>query len=109
MSLTYLASPYTHPDPVVRMHRYWAAVEACARLMKDGEMVFAPIPFCHEVALIIGNPCDGEFWTKQLVPYLEIMTKLKVLRLDGWEQSKGVAHEIGVAQSKNIPVEYIDP
>ena len=109
MSLTYLASPYSHPDPHVREYRYRQACRAAAKLMLAGEVVFAPIPHSLPIEQEMAYIQDGEFWKAQDAPYLDFCTKLAVLKLPGWDKSKGVAHEIAVALERGIPVEYLDP
>lgn len=105
----YLASPYTHPDEKVRAGRYLAACAAAARLMREGRVVFSPIAHSHSVELYFDAPENGAFWERQDRPFLELCSGMVVLRLQGWEQSKGVAHEIARAHERGIPVEYIDP
>ena len=107
--LTYLASPYSHADPAVRQQRFEAACAAAARLMQAGETVFSPIAHSHPVEQYFNAIEDGEFWMRQDIPILRHCARVKVLRLPGWEQSKGVARELAVARELYIPVEMIDP
>lgn len=107
--LTYLASNYSHPDPAIRTERYWAAVKKAAELMLAGECVFSPIAHTHEIGLMIGKEVDHDFWMRQDKAMLQHCSKLKVLCLEGWENSRGVAEEIACAHALDIPVEYIGP
>lgn len=106
MGLIYCASPYSHPDPEVRLARYWAAVTKAAELMKAGENIFSPIAHTHEIGLILGDSVDHSFWMAQDKEILRRCDKLLVLMLPGWSESKGVAEEIEFARSIGIPVEY---
>ena len=106
MGLIYLASAYSHPDPEVRLMRYWAAVKKAAELMKAGENIFSPIAHTHEIGLILGDSVDHSFWMAQDKEILRRCDKLLVLLLPGWSESKGVAEEIEFARSIGIPVEY---
>lgn len=108
MSFTYLASPYTHTDPLVREWRFQKAAEAAARLMKAGEVVFSPIAHSHPIDLNFEEPEDGQFWKAQDEPFLNACSKLTVLMLPGWEQSKGLAHELEVAKSRGIEIHYLE-
>ncbi len=107
----YLASPYSHADPAVRDERFREACRVAAELMQRGEVVFSPIAHSHSIAEAKPGPwaIDHDFWLRQDAPYLEACSMLYVLALPGWEQSRGVAHEIGRARERGIPVEFISP
>lgn len=109
MSLTYLASPYTHPDPQERERRFRMACKKAAELMLAGKTVFAPIAHSHPIDLELPALGSGEFWKKQDAPYLEFCTEIVVLMIDGWRESKGLAHEIEVAKQRGIPILYEHP
>ncbi len=111
MSFTYLASNYTHPDSAVREYRFQAVCRVAADLMLRGEVIFSPIAHSHPIAEARPGDwgVDHEFWKRQDAPYVEACSKMYVLRLDGWEKSRGVAHEIERARERGIPVEFIDP
>lgn len=111
MTFTYLASPYSHGDPEVREGRFREAVRVSARLMESGEAIFSPIAHSHPIASSLdpARVCDFDFWMTQDLPILAKAAKLKVLRLAGWQKSRGVAAEMNFAALNNIPVELIDP
>ncbi len=48
--MIYLASPYSHPDAVVREYRFRAACQAAASVMRSGQHVFSPIAHSHAIA-----------------------------------------------------------
>lgn len=106
---TYLSSPYTHPDPAVREARFKAANKAAAQLMLAGHAVFAPISHSHPIDLEFGAPQSGAFWKAQDIPLLRHAARMVVLQLPGWHESKGIAWEIEMARSLNIPVEFMEP
>lgn len=113
MGLTYLASPYSHPDPDVREVRYIAACRAAAKLMLKGVPAFSPIAHTHPIEAhgmsdLMHKP-PHEFWMKQDIAILRKCEKLAVLCIDGWDRSRGVTEEIHLAQRLGIPVEYIKP
>ena len=107
----YLASPYSHADAEVREWRFREACRVAAELMQHGQVVFSPITHSHPIAEAKPGPwaVDHDFWLRQDAPYLEACMKLYVLALPGWEQSRGVAHEIARARERGIPVEIISP
>lgn len=108
--LTYLASPYTPHKGESVEERCRAAKIAAAKLMQAGHAVFSPIAHSHYIAdhLPAHLRVDHDFWMAQDLPVLRACTRLVVLRLPGWERSRGVAREIEEAAKLGIPVEYID-
>lgn len=110
--ITYLASPYSHPDESVRIERFHAANKAAALLMQDRKhAVFSPISHSHPVAEHLPNELlmSWPFWMDQDFPILEYADELVVLTLPGWKESRGVQAEIAHAQIHGIPVRYMEP
>lgn len=102
--MIYLASPYSHPDPAVQQARHDAACRCVARFWQAGVTAFSPV--VHRGLLDV---CKAyTFWKAPDSPLLAEIGALVVLRLDGWEQSVGVAAEIAHAEDMGIPVEYVD-
>jgi hypothetical protein len=93
----YLASPYSHPDPAIRQHRFEVACEAAVKLIRMGHVVFSPIAHSHTMHLA-GLPGDWEFWKRQDEWFVSHCERLVVLTIDGWKESRGVAAEIEIAK-----------
>lgn len=109
MSLTYLASPYSHKDKSVMAYRYQQAVKCAGKLMsRNGFKIFAPIVHSHPISLELDRAVDHEFWMKQDIAVLKHCANLLVLNLDGWDVSKGVAQEIAIAHAIQIPVNLVN-
>lgn len=106
--MIYLASPYTHSNPTIAVSRFWDTRKFVAQRLKAGLPVFSTIVHNHELAYLYGLPTDQEFWWKYNRAMLNKADEVWVLKLDGWEDSAGVQREIEYAQTKGIPVEYID-
>jgi hypothetical protein len=53
-------------------------------------------------------PGDFEFWKNYNFKMLSAASDMWVLKLPGWEESKGVAGEIEFAASNSIPITYIE-
>lgn len=109
--LSYLASPYTHKDPAVRESRYHAVCKKAAELMLAGKVIFCPIAHSHPISEHMPEGCavDAGLWKKQDEPYVSMCGEVIVLKLEGWETSGGVRHEIEEATRRGIPVSYIEP
>ncbi len=104
----YLSSPYTHPDPAVRESRFKAACKAAAKLMVEGHAVFAPISHSHPIDLEFDVPKSGAFWKAQDIPLLRHASRMVVLQIPGWAESRGIAWELEMARSLNIPIEFME-
>lgn len=105
----YLASPYTHPDPAVREERFQAVCRAAAALMREGHFVFSPIAHSHPIDLCMAAPQPGDFWKAQDVPILRHASRLVVLTLPGWEESRGLKWEMEIARQIHMPVSFMEP
>lgn len=106
----YLASPYTTDNYWDREERWDRVCEAAAKLMIEGHIVFSPVAHSHPIAQYLPENLvtDHDFWMKQDIEILLHCSELVVLKLDGWEQSKGVAREIQEALDHGIPVRYME-
>ena len=105
----YLASPYTHPDPVVR-HNRAAIVSQLAfkEFMLKGLSVYCPIAETVFIAQFGDHSDTGwDFWRKQDLPKLNSCKTLVIAMIDGWKESKGIRGEVKFAMKNNIPIEFI--
>ena len=106
--LAYLATPYTSKDWVVKENRFDKVNEVAAKLIQRGEIIFSPISHTHPIAKAGELPGNWEFWDKFDRTYLECCYKIYVLKLNGWEESKGVQAEIKIAEELDLEIEYLD-
>jgi len=104
--LVYLACPYSHPDKLVRVERFEAANRCAAILMRLGALVFSPISHFHPIAEH-GLPEGWEFFERFDMVFLELSKAVLVCAVDGWQKSRGVTAERGVAAELGIPVGYL--
>ena len=105
--MIYLAGPYSHPDEDVRHARYAALTAKAAELMLENYVVFSPITHGHAVAEAHNLPTDFIWWEQQCLGMLRHASKLVILTLDGWEQSKGLEVEVEFARKIGINIEYV--
>ena len=106
MQYEYLASPYTHEQWEIRQVRFMQACTAAAALLERGRRVISPI--AH------GPPIDQhstsipyEVWADLGLALLRGATRMIVLQLDGWQESKGVQEELRWAAEWGVPVEFL--
>ena len=106
--MIYLASPYSHPCPVVREARFKSVCRQAAGMLRCGIPVFSPIAHSHAIAAH-DLPLDWTFWQQFDRPFLEICSEMWVLTLDGWQESRGVQAEIALARELEKPVVLVEP
>lgn len=89
----YLATVYTqHPEGIDAAHM--DACKASAQLMSAGVPVFCPIAHSHYVAAHGElDPLDHELWMRADAPMMEAAGGLIVVKMPGWETSRGIAEE----------------
>ena len=109
MSYHYLASPYSkYRDGIEEAYR-----EVCrqvAVLLRAGIPVLSPIAATHGVAIHGGiDPLAHDIWLPADRPLMEAACGLIVCKLNGWDRSFGVAHEIEVFRKASKPIVYMEP
>lgn len=88
--------------------RFDAACRAAGCLMAQGHVVFSPIAHTHPIAVRCELPRGWDYWEQFDREFVEASERLIVLKLDGWDASKGVAAEMEIARKAGIPIEYIE-
>lgn len=106
--LIYLASPYSHPDPLIEEKRFNAVCVCAANFFRAGEMVFSPIAHTRPIA-VAGNLNHGfdsyAEYDKLMIGKCE---RFMILKLPGWERSIGVRAERKYAETLGRTIEYIE-
>ena len=106
--LTYLATPYSHGDVMVRIERYAIVTKVAAMLLNSGELIYSPISHTHHMAVWHGLPTHWEFWEPHCRAYLNASHKLIVLQQDGWMESVGVQAEIRLAEELGLAIHHME-
>lgn len=104
MSYIYLASPYTTRDSFILHQRYRAALRATGALMARGELVFCPVAYGHSVEDKLKQEFPYDYWMKMSLNMLIGASKLYILTIPGWDESKGIEVEIRFAHQLGKPV-----
>lgn len=107
--IEYLALPYTHSNKAVMELRAMVSDFIAAELFKAGRIVYAPISSWHHVAIKYDLPQDFETWKELDKQFIKKCSKLLIITLSGWAESKGVNEEIALARKYNKPIVYLDP
>lgn len=106
--MIYLASPYSHDSARIMEERYRNAAAFTSRMMRAGHVIFSPIVYGHQLAEAQSLPTDAQWWKEFNETIIRACSDMWVLRLAGWEYSKGVQMEIALANELNMPLYYKD-
>lgn len=106
MKVIYLATPYSHRDPLVREMRYQKALKAEHTLISRGYAVLGPINMCHVMSMMYNMATGYEEWKERDREFIRRSDEVHVLMMHGWQESVGVTDEIEYAKENNIPVIY---
>ena len=107
MKLIYLASPYSHDDPEVRLGRFDAVCKMAGALMRT-HLVFSPIAHTHPIAVHCDLPLGFAYWAEFDRRMISMCDEVWILRLPGWDLSVGVLAEIEIAKLLKKPLHYVD-
>lgn len=105
----YLASPYSHDDPMVKRERYLAVVGIASVLTKMGYVLIEPIGTSHPMAELFTLDTGWEYWSRRDHLLIERCDGLIVAMMNGWQDSRGVQAEIKKANELEMPIYYINP
>jgi hypothetical protein len=90
----YVASPYTHSNEAVRELRYQNVMAYTAWLLKQERWAYSPIVHHHVMAARFALPHDFDYWMRLDFTMIDASSELHVLKIPGWQESKGVNAEI---------------
>lgn len=107
--LIYLASPYSHSNDDIREMNYKIVSNIAANMVSEGKVVLSPISYGHNLLNFCNMPSDWEFWYNFCVTFLLKCDELIVVKMPGWDISKGVLEEIEIAKNHNIKISFIEP
>ncbi len=115
--MIYLCSPFTAKNPdgsfnlELQEERYNQITEITGKLQDRYQYAFiGPITQSHQTAKYMSkNSTEFKAWEIRDLTYISRCDEVWVVKLDGWEESRGVAAEIDFALSLGMPVKSINP
>ncbi len=111
--ITYIATPYSNPDPAVRDGRWHLANLGCAYVIKrDKKIVYGPITMSDPIDRIMAgksNTLGSDYWVAFDQSFMSVCNNLIVFKIPGWDKSNGVATEIKHFTDAGAKVEYLEP
>jgi len=109
MKLIYLASPYSHPDPLTEDLRYAQVLDFVYITRNDYELIYSPIVYWYPIVRTYNMPGDALTFKKLNETMMGKSDEIWVYTLPGWAESKGVKMEIRWALACEKNVRYIEP
>lgn len=108
--LCYLATPYSKYMGGNLDRAFVDASKLAALLLVAGVKVYSPIAHTHPLAMH-GNldPLDHDIWLPFDEAMMHAATVLIVAHMEGWRESKGIAHEIAFFRRRDKPIFDLDP
>ena len=103
----YLAVPYSHPNKLIMNIRFETVTFVLAELSRQGKVCFSPITHSHKVSVDFGVDGEWEFWQSIDFKFLDACQSIIVLKLDGWDRSRGVLAEIEYAKQSGMKLYQI--
>ena len=107
-NLIYIASPYSSPIHAVREDRAYQVAAFAAHCFNRGLIVYCPIASWHWVAQEHSLPTDAKAYERLNFQFSRAAQETYILKLDGWEESKGVMQELIWAKLFNHTIRYFD-
>ena len=100
--------PYSHEDPEVRRSRERKQVGYGWHLGRAGYPASVLVAGA-EARLLEGGSMDFEHWRHVNDPRVLAADQVHLLKLPGWDTSRGVAHELRLATGAGKRVLWVDP
>lgn len=103
--MIYLASPYTGTE-IQESNRALDAHRFTLTCLREGIALFSPIVY---TANFDGLPGHFEAWQFMNDNAIKAAEAVWVLCLPGWENSRGVSHELDLARSLGKSIRFFSP
>lgn len=107
--LIYLASPYSrYKYGLDRAFRDVATI--AGKMLLAGAKVYSPIVHTHPIAIEANiNPYDLNIWLPFDEAMMDAAGSLVIAMMLGWDESKGIEHEIDFFRKREKPIYMMDP
>ena len=105
----YLASPFKDEDSEYEYRRYLEinGITSWLLLCQDEFIPFSPIAYTYEMSFIFqGKPFDWVAWDLNI---LAISDGAVFVKMEGYENSKGMQKEMEYCDEHGIPYAYAEP
>lgn len=102
--MVYVAVPFWHENETIRNYRRRKAIEYSERLFYSGTLFYSPLLYSVHFK---EKKAVENYWITHGLRMVDVCDEMRVLCLEGWENSSGLKGEIDRAEKRGIPVIYI--
>lgn len=102
--MIYIGVPFWHEDESIRNYRRRKAIEYSERLFYRGIPFYSPLLYSNHFK---EKKAQEGYWINHGLKMVDVCDEMRILCLDGWNQSVGLRGEIARAKARGIPIEYI--
>lgn len=108
--IAYLATPYTRYKGGNIERAFKDACKIAAHLLCAGVKVYSPIAHTHPIAIFGAlDALDHAIWLPFDEAIMEVSSVLIVAHMDGWDESRGIEHEVKFFEDAGKPIYDLDP
>ena len=109
MKKIYLASPYSHKDPIIQEKRFYHVCVIAGRLMQEQNVaIFSPIAHSYPIYLHSAYVGDGfDYWRPFNESWIDWCDELWVADMSGRDESKGIKQEVAYAKDTGKAVVWL--
>lgn len=105
--MMYLASPYSHVDPLIMKNRMLLARQATEILMRKGKLIFSPIVYGDAFPQGLLGYAASDWWAFNR-EMLRRCSAIYCLCIPGAETSVGMEQEYELACAMGLPAFFIN-
>lgn len=106
--LCYLATPYSKYKKGIH-YAFADAARVAAELLRNGVKVYSPIAHTHPLAIYGAiDPLDHAIWLPFDEAMMEAADALLVAKMQGWDESRGIKHEIDFFAERGKAIHYLE-
>lgn len=101
----YIAAPYWHSSEQVRSDRRNQVIAYSMMLTRRGILNYSPLLYTERFKK---TAVPEQYWIEHGIRMVDACDVVRVMCLDGWRESAGIAGEVERAESQGKPVEYVE-
>lgn len=107
--IAYLATPYSRYKPNIDA-AFRDAAKLAGHLLCAGLKIYSPICHTHPIAIYGAlDALDHSIWLPFDEAMMDAAHVLIVAHMEGWDESRGIAHEIKFFEDAGKPIFDLDP
>lgn len=105
--MIYIAGPYMHKNSHVRNYRYHMHRNYLIQLMEQGRAAYSPIAVGHTLLPDLAS-WTHDRWMLWDLPILRLCKEVHLLKLPGWDKSRGTTEELELARDLGMEITEVE-